>query len=169
MGDILGTQTSVVSCMDQPCGHAACLHSVFRVIFHDSSFGTGRLVCILSSSCYWSRHRPTLPSSLRLSSYPIFPCLSAHFDPFIMPPSSPLPVSNDFHISSESYGGHYMPELAEVILSQNKQAAEVGSARVINFKGFLVGNPYTDAFSNQVRFIPSRSLPSTREGRFDPW
>ena len=58
-------------------------------------------------------------------------------------------VSNDFHIASESYGGHYMPQLAEEIAKRNEQAAADGIL-VINFKGFLVGNPYTDAVSNTV-------------------
>ncbi|CAM9473164.1 unnamed protein product [Ectocarpus sp. 13 AM-2016] len=58
--------------------------------------------------------------------------------------------SNDFHISSESYGGHYMPQLAEEILKRNEKVKVDGSAPVINFSSFLVGNPYTDARSNQV-------------------
>lgn len=58
---------------------------------------------------------------------------------------------NAFHISSESYGGHYMPQLAEEILTRNDKVKKDGSAPVINFSGFLVGNPYTDAGSNQVR------------------
>ena len=62
-----------------------------------------------------------------------------------------LHSSNDFHISSESYGGHYMPQLAEEILKRNEKAKADGSAPVINFSGFLVGNPYTDAQSNEVR------------------
>lgn len=59
--------------------------------------------------------------------------------------------SNPFHISSESYGGHYMPQLAEEIVRRNEVGAAVGSAPHINFAGFMVGNPYTDASSNQVR------------------
>jgi carboxypeptidase C (cathepsin A) len=48
--------------------------------------------------------------------------------------------ANDLHISSESYGGHYMPQLAVEIVNQNKNPANVP----LNFKGFAVGNPYTD-------------------------
>lgn len=48
--------------------------------------------------------------------------------------------ANDLHISSESYGGHYMPELAWTIFNKNKDS----SNPYLNFKGFAVGNPYTD-------------------------
>ena len=43
-------------------------------------------------------------------------------------------AANDFFISSESYGGHYMPTLASAL---------VDDGGVPNFKGFLVGNPLT--------------------------
>lgn len=49
--------------------------------------------------------------------------------------------SNDFYIASESYGGHYMPQLAIEILTRNK-------AGLINFMGIMVGNPYVDPFTN---------------------
>ena len=59
--------------------------------------------------------------------------------------------SNDFHISSESYGGHYMPQMAEEILKRNELSeGNDGSDPPIKFVGFLVGNPYTDALSNEV-------------------
>jgi carboxypeptidase C (cathepsin A) len=54
--------------------------------------------------------------------------------------------TNDFHITSESYGGHYMPMLAYEILVRQ----EVVQNDKINFKGFAVGNPYTDEFTNRV-------------------
>ena len=46
-------------------------------------------------------------------------------------------------ITSESYGGHYMPTLANEIIEYNAQQ----SATKLNFKGFAVGNPYTDYYS----------------------
>lgn len=55
----------------------------------------------------------------------------------------PEKKSNDFYITSESYGGHYIPELTYQILENNKDDS-------INFKGFAVGNPYVDPFSNDV-------------------
>ena len=47
-------------------------------------------------------------------------------------------------ITSESYGGHYMPTLAYQIVKYNEQQAD---ATKLNFKGFAVGNPYTDYYS----------------------
>ncbi|GMI40694.1 hypothetical protein TeGR_g1485 [Tetraparma gracilis] len=51
--------------------------------------------------------------------------------------------ANPFFITSESYGGHYMPTLAKEIVDNNADGA-------INFKGFAVGNPYTNAFTNKI-------------------
>eukprot|EP00755_Sulcionema_specki_P003719 Sspe_Gene.28339::Locus_12777_Transcript_2_2_Confidence_0.667_Length_1392::g.28339::m.28339/K16297/SCPL-II; serine carboxypeptidase-like clade II len=42
--------------------------------------------------------------------------------------------TRDFFISSESYGGHYMPTLAKQIVT---------SGGIPNFKGVFVGNPLT--------------------------
>ncbi|RYG65898.1 S10 family peptidase [archaeon] len=50
---------------------------------------------------------------------------------------------NDLYITSESYGGHYMPTLAKQIVDSNSVAGNT----VVNFKGFAVGNPYTDFYS----------------------
>jgi len=48
-------------------------------------------------------------------------------------------------ITSESYGGHYMPTLAVEIVNYNKDATDANT--MLNFKGFAVGNPYTDYYS----------------------
>lgn len=52
-------------------------------------------------------------------------------------------ADNDLYISSESYGGHYMPTLAKQIVDSNTAGVEP----TLNFKGFAVGNPYTDPYS----------------------
>jgi len=49
------------------------------------------------------------------------------------------------YITSESYGGHYMPTLAVAIINFND--ALTNSEDRINFRGFAVGNPYTDYYS----------------------
>jgi carboxypeptidase C (cathepsin A) len=46
-------------------------------------------------------------------------------------------------LTSESYGGHYLPTLAKQIVDENT----AGKNPKINFKGFAVGNPYTDSYS----------------------
>lgn len=50
---------------------------------------------------------------------------------------------NDVYIASESYGGHYMPQLAQEIVNRNAAGADV----VLNFKGMMVGNPGTTFYS----------------------
>jgi serine carboxypeptidase-like clade II len=42
---------------------------------------------------------------------------------------------NELYISSESYGGHYMPTLAKQIVDENS----AGERPRLNFKGFAVG------------------------------
>ena len=51
---------------------------------------------------------------------------------------------SDFYLTSESYGGHYLPTTARYILDQP------GGAAAIGFKGFFLGNPWTDPKSNAV-------------------
>ncbi|XP_071724821.1 serine carboxypeptidase-like 28 [Rutidosis leptorrhynchoides] len=45
-----------------------------------------------------------------------------------------------FYIAGESYAGHYIPELSQVIVEQNKGAKKP----ILNFIGFLLGNPLID-------------------------
>jgi serine carboxypeptidase-like clade 2 len=49
-------------------------------------------------------------------------------------------ASNDFWITGESYGGHYVPWLARAVIQWNDQSP----ANSINLKGFMVGNAWTD-------------------------
>lgn len=51
--------------------------------------------------------------------------------------------TNPVVFTSESYGGHYCPTLAKEVVDQNA----AGNNPKINFKGFAVGNPYTDVYS----------------------
>ncbi|XP_058223311.1 serine carboxypeptidase 1-like isoform X1 [Rhododendron vialii] len=48
--------------------------------------------------------------------------------------------SRDFYIAGESYGGHYVPQLADTILSKNK----ITNQTVINLKGIAIGNAWID-------------------------
>ncbi|XP_052203844.1 serine carboxypeptidase-like 26 isoform X2 [Diospyros lotus] len=49
--------------------------------------------------------------------------------------------SHDFFISGESYAGHYVPQLAELVFDRNKERTKYP---YINLKGFIVGNPETE-------------------------
>jgi carboxypeptidase C (cathepsin A) len=48
---------------------------------------------------------------------------------------------NDFYMTAESYGGHYLPSTTKYILDQ-------GTADELNFKGYFLGNPWTDVKAN---------------------
>ncbi|KAE8704538.1 Serine carboxypeptidase-like 33 [Hibiscus syriacus] len=49
--------------------------------------------------------------------------------------------SRDFFISGESYAGHYVPQLAELVHDRNNDRRRYP---FINLKGFMVGNPVTN-------------------------
>ena len=42
--------------------------------------------------------------------------------------------NRDFYVAGESYAGHYVPQLAHIILSHNKKANKT----IINLKGIIV-------------------------------
>ncbi|KAI3448095.1 hypothetical protein Pfo_004760 [Paulownia fortunei] len=48
--------------------------------------------------------------------------------------------SRDFYITGESYAGHYVPQLADLILQNNK----ITNQTAINLKGIAIGNAYID-------------------------
>ena len=52
---------------------------------------------------------------------------------------------NDLYLSSESYGGHYIPLWANEIIKYNKKAIDE-----LNFKGIILGNPYVDYLSGSA-------------------
>merc|ERR1719242_1299179 len=56
---------------------------------------------------------------------------------------------SEIYTSAESWGGHYVPMPAYTILQNN----EAGYTPYINYKGFLLGNPYTDWYENTYGFI----------------
>ncbi|KAJ9175580.1 hypothetical protein P3X46_014123 [Hevea brasiliensis] len=48
----------------------------------------------------------------------------------------------EFYIVGESYAGHYVPQLSQIVYAKNKGIQNP----VINFKGFMVGNAVTDDY-----------------------
>jgi carboxypeptidase C (cathepsin A) len=54
-------------------------------------------------------------------------------------PNFTVSIVNQLYITSESYGGHYMPQLSQEIVDRNS----AGQDPVLNFKGMAVGNPGT--------------------------
>ncbi|CAN0909279.1 Serine carboxypeptidase-like 27 [Linum grandiflorum] len=52
----------------------------------------------------------------------------------------------EFYIAGESYAGHYVPQLSQVIYEKN-----IGVKNpAINFKGFMVGNAVTDDYHDYI-------------------
>ncbi|XP_009590149.1 serine carboxypeptidase-like 26 isoform X1 [Nicotiana tomentosiformis] len=51
--------------------------------------------------------------------------------------------NREFFISGESYAGHYVPQLAELVYNRNKDSKKYP---YINLKGFIVGNPETNDY-----------------------
>ncbi|XP_058076011.1 serine carboxypeptidase-like 34 [Magnolia sinica] len=56
----------------------------------------------------------------------------------------------EFYISGESYAGHYIPQLADVIFEENKRTAR---ENFINLKGFIIGNAWIDKHTDQDGMI----------------
>ncbi|CAL5081823.1 unnamed protein product [Urochloa decumbens] len=56
----------------------------------------------------------------------------------------------DFYISGESYGGHYVPQLATVILAMNRFP---GLLQPINLQGIFFGNPLLDDYLNGKGYL----------------
>lgn len=60
-------------------------------------------------------------------------------------------LANDLYLTSESYGGHYLPTLAKTIVDQNAMKPSLNP--ILNLKGFAVGNPYTHIYSGTPAMI----------------
>ncbi|KFK27639.1 hypothetical protein AALP_AA8G409500 [Arabis alpina] len=58
--------------------------------------------------------------------------------------------SREFYIAGESYAGHYVPQLSEVIYNENKIASKND---FINFKGLMIGNALLDDETDQKGMI----------------
>ncbi|XP_076890563.1 serine carboxypeptidase-like 34 [Bidens hawaiensis] len=58
--------------------------------------------------------------------------------------------THEFYIAGESYAGHYVPQLAELIYDNNKNISEQDR---INFKGIMIGNALLDDETDQTGMI----------------
>nr|BAJ99451.1 predicted protein [Hordeum vulgare subsp. vulgare] len=58
----------------------------------------------------------------------------------------------DFYIAGESYAGHYVPQLADLIYEGNKAAAG-RRGRIINIKGFMIGNAVLNDETDQLGMV----------------
>ncbi|KAK9168904.1 hypothetical protein Syun_001044 [Stephania yunnanensis] len=58
----------------------------------------------------------------------------------------PQYMHRDFYIAGESYAGHYVPQLSQLVYRKNKGIENP----IINFKGFMVGNAVTDDYHDYV-------------------
>jgi hypothetical protein len=58
--------------------------------------------------------------------------------------------TNELYLTGESYAGHYLPTLAREIVWYNDAQGNTQGGSQVNFKGWLVGNPWTDAYYNNL-------------------
>ncbi|CAO2199109.1 unnamed protein product [Urochloa humidicola] len=52
----------------------------------------------------------------------------------------------DFYIAGESYAGHYVPQLSQLVYQKNKGIKKP----ILNFKGFMVGNAVIDDYHDYI-------------------
>ncbi|GKV11066.1 hypothetical protein SLEP1_g22352 [Rubroshorea leprosula] len=58
--------------------------------------------------------------------------------------------SHDFYITGESYAGHYVPQLANLIYDRNKESIKDS---YINIKGFMIGNAVINDETDAAGFV----------------
>ncbi|KAJ6812807.1 serine carboxypeptidase-like 40 [Iris pallida] len=54
--------------------------------------------------------------------------------------------NRDFYMAGSSYSGHYIPQLAKLILLENNK-----TDKPINLNGIAIGNPYLDTYINTIK------------------
>ncbi len=63
-------------------------------------------------------------------------------------------ADNDFHVTGESYAGHYIPAIGKTISDANeKQAKAISSVLEIQLKSLAIGNGLTDPLI-QYKYYP---------------
>ncbi|XP_054820210.1 serine carboxypeptidase II-2 [Prosopis cineraria] len=118
-------------------------NQVANILFVDSPVGVGFSYSNTSSDILNNGDRRTAEDSLEF--------LLNWFDRF------PQYKGRDFFVSGESYAGHYVPQLSQVIVKYNKNAKE----KAIKLKGYMVGNALTDDYNDHkgiAQFLWSSGL-----------
>lgn len=103
-----------------------------NILFLDSPAGVGFSYTNTTSDLYDSGDRRTAHDSYKF--------LARWFERF------PQYKYRDFYIAGESYAGHYVPQLSQIVYRKNKGVEKP----IMNFKGFMVGNAVTDDYHDQV-------------------
>ena len=60
-------------------------------------------------------------------------------------------LSHSLYLTSESYGGHYIPTLTRLVIDENRYPTP--TKPFLNIKGIAIGNPYTDLYSGTPAMI----------------
>ncbi|XP_078177991.1 serine carboxypeptidase II-1-like [Carex rostrata] len=107
-------------------------NKVANILFLDSPAGVGFSYSNTSSDLYKFGDANTARDS--------YAFLLGWFERF------PKYKYRDFYIAGESYAGHYVPQLSQIVYEQNKGVENP----IINFKGFMVGNAVTDDYNDYI-------------------
>lgn len=107
-------------------------NNLANILFLDSPAGVGFSYCNKTTDLYTFGDQKTAEDAY------IF--LVKWFERF------PQYKHREFYIAGESYAGHYVPQLAQLVYQRNKGIDKP----VINFKGFMVGNGVTDDYHDYV-------------------
>ncbi|CAN6675236.1 unnamed protein product [Malus baccata var. baccata] len=105
-------------------------NKVANVLFLESPVGVG--------FSYTNNSKDLRTLGDRITAADSFSFLAEWFKRF------PTFKSHDFYISGESYAGHYVPQLADLIYDRNNRttgsSSPSDSSSFINLKGFMIGN-----------------------------
>ncbi|KAK3189636.1 hypothetical protein Dsin_029197 [Dipteronia sinensis] len=120
-------------------------NQVANLVFIDSPVGVGFSYSNTSSDLLNNGDKRTADDSLEF--------LLKWFERF------PQYKGRDFYITGESYAGHYVPQLSQVIVKHNRETPK----KSINLMGYMVGNALTDDYHDHLglfQFLWSAGLVS---------
>ncbi|KAG8367635.1 hypothetical protein BUALT_Bualt16G0092700 [Buddleja alternifolia] len=107
-------------------------NKVANILFLDSPVGVGFSYSNTSSDLLSNGDKRTAAENLEF--------LLKWFERF------PHYKGSDLYLTGESYAGHYVPQLSQAIVRHNHKNGE----KIINLKGFMVGNALTDDFHDHL-------------------